>query len=295
MYIAPTSPAPQHTRDALHERIDGYLDALAARDPSPLGDTTRTRHGENNVALAIGDGAWGTVDAATATMRFADPAVGAAVAWGTLDEAGESSPFALRIRLDGDGSLVESELVVLRRLDLPRWSFLAPEIPARPDFLGPGAPGADRAGMIARSDDYFRTLERNDGTVHARLDPACVRRENGVLTADNPAEDAAPMWRLSCHAQFEAGFYGANDRVRDRRYHMVDEEAGVVLATVFIDHGGSRALLQHRDGSTQPSRYRRPHSLYVIELLRIRDDAIVGIEALHMGVPYAMPPALRLP
>src|SRR5690625_5113522 len=140
--------------------------------------------------------------------------------------------------------------------------------------------------MYKHGDLYFDTLELNDGTVHTRLHPECVRRENGVLTAHNPSDDVPPTFRKSCIEQFESGHFGANDRVRDRRFLMVDEEAGVVLTTMFIDHGGSRAVLTHKDGSTIPSRYRRPHTLHVFELFAVRDDLITGIEALHIGVPY---------
>jgi hypothetical protein len=270
-----------------------YLDALAERDAARFGDTSQVLHAENNVAIPFGEGAWRTADRIETTLQFADPAARSTTVWGLITEAESTSPFALRTVVDADGKLLESELFVIRRQDIAAWGFLEADYVPGADFEAGGTVGCDRAGLIEHADSYFRTLERNDGTVHVRLHSTCVRRENGVLTADNPDRAVGPpMWEFSAHDQFAAGYYGANDRVRDRRYHVVDEEAGVVLGTAYIDHSGSRALLEHKDGSTKPSRYRRPHSLYVFELFLIRNNEIVLAEAIHMGVPYWMKPAL---
>lgn len=284
----PTAPS----KEELLSGIEEHVAALSTRNAAKYGDTSNVLHAENNVKIPFGAGAWETVDEARVTFKFADPTARSATAWGILTEAGNASPFALRTIVAADGTLEESELMVIRSLDQSKWSFLGADYVPGADFDAPGEVGTDRAGLIAHADAYFSTLQQNDGTVYVKVSLDCVRLENGTYTANNLVPDGPPMWEFSVYDQFVAGYYGANDRVRDRRYHVVDEEAGLVLSTAYIDHSGNRELLVHKDGSTKTSRYRRPHSLYVFELFLVRNDEIVKVEAIHMGVPYWMPPAL---
>ena len=48
-------------RACLYGFLDQYLDALKAKDPSRLPLAKGFKYTENNVAMNIGDGVWGTV------------------------------------------------------------------------------------------------------------------------------------------------------------------------------------------------------------------------------------------
>ena len=79
------------------------------------------------------------------------------------------------------------------------------------------------------------------------------------------------------------------DRLRDRRFPLVDEEKGIVLAGGFIDHCGKVGDYTLTDGTPASSPVRRPHSYYLAEAFKIREGAIEQIEAVFHTVPYHMP------
>jgi hypothetical protein len=85
------------------------------------------------------------------------------------------------------------------------------------------------------------------------------------------------------------GNYRYDDRLRGRRYPLVDESRGLVLAYGFIDHCGRLGEYQLTDGTRVTSPLRRPHSFYLAELFKIADGMIEQIEANFMTVPYHMP------
>jgi len=85
------------------------------------------------------------------------------------------------------------------------------------------------------------------------------------------------------------GNYRYDDRLRARRYPLVDEERGLVLAYAFIDHSGRLGEYQLTDGRTVTSPLRRPHSFYLAELFKIEDAMLRQIEANFITVPYHMP------
>ena len=74
-----------------------------------------------------------------------------------------------------------------------------------------------------------------------------------------------------------------------RRYPLVDEERGIVLAHGFIDHCGILGEYELTDGTKVSSPIRRPHSYYLAEAFKIRDGAIEQVEAVFHTVPYRMP------
>jgi hypothetical protein len=152
-----------------------------------------------------------------------------------------------------------------------------------------------RAELIALADGYFSTLERNDGTLRTRFHPQCNRVENGVQTTHNPDIAFLPSARLGCEAQFRLGIYRYDDRLRARRYPLVDVERGLVLAGAFIDHCGRLGRYRLTDGTEVESPVRRPHSFCLLELFRIRAGAIEQIEANFITVPYHMPCAWSAP
>jgi hypothetical protein len=288
---AAAAPAatPDCGRSCLYERLDQYLQALKSRTPTAAGFIKDARYVENNVQLQPGDGVWGTLTAlGTYALRFADPVSGEVGYYGTLDESVSAAPFALRLKVRA-GRIVEAETVVARQAEagVP---FLTAEIASRPEFEAvlPPQQRVSRERMIAAANGYFDTLQRNDGKLHVEFEDGCNRREDGMQTTNNPNPDY-PTFSMGCAEQFRLGMYRYDDALRARRFEVVDEERGLVLATAFIDHSGRIGSYTWTDGRKAESMFRRPHSYYLMETFKIRSGRIQAVEAVFTTVPYGMP------
>jgi len=277
-------------RTELYGVLDAYLAALRARNPARVDWAEGARTSENNVMLAVGDGLWGTITGIGGyRLRFADPKTGQVGYFGTLTETHEESAFTLRLAVDDRGRLTEAETLVVRQSD-SGIRFENQRFEDKPILTANVARPLARDAMIALSDGYFSTLQLNDGTLHTQFHPDCNRVENGVQTTNNPDfAKIVPVSALGCEAQFRMGNYRYDDRLRARRYPLVDEERGLVLAYAFIDHSGRLGEYQLTDGRTVTSPLRRPHSFYLAELFKIEDALLRQIEANFITVPYHMP------
>jgi len=283
-----SAPSGNCDRQCLYGFLDQYLKALAANDASRLPWAKNVKYSENNVLLEPGDGIWGTVTAVGPyDLRAADTLNGQVGFYGVLQETKDWSPFALRLKIE-DGKITEAETIVSRNgegvfppnpnmVEKPIFNEIVPPELRRP-----------RERMISIADGYFNTLELNDGTLFAPFDPACDRSENGVVMTHNPAA-TTPNGKLSCGEQFELGYYRWDDRLRARRYFLVDEEKGLVMAGGFIDHRGRLGSYKLADGRTVESSIRKPHSFCFLELFKIRDGKIRQVESVFFSVPYNMP------
>jgi len=279
-------------RACLYKFLDQYLAALKVKDASRLPWSKAARTSENNVELMIGDGLWGTISKlGDYQLRFADALNGEVGYFGAVEETGAVSPFAVRLRIE-DGRITAAETLVRRKAD--EGNVMAePKFLAKP-VLNEVMPERDRLPrerLISIADGYFDTLQLNDGTLFTQFDDNCNRVENGVQTTNNP--DLAQLsfsLTLGCAEQFKLGNFLFDDRLRARRYPLVDVERGLVLATAFIDHSGRLGTYKLTDGRVTESHYRRPHSYYLIELFKInKEGRIRQIEAVFMTVPYHMP------
>jgi hypothetical protein len=277
-------------RTELYAVLDRYLAALVARNPARVEWSQTARTSENNVFLAVGDGLWGTITAiGDYQLRFADPKSGEVGYFGTVHEPLEESGFTLRLKVNADGRVAEAETVVVRQSD-SGIKFEGQRYWDKPILNANAEKPSSRAEAIALSDGYFSTLQLNDGTLHTKFHPDCNRVENGVQTTHNPEfAKIVPVSALGCEAQFRMGNYRYDDRLRSRRFPLVDEERGLVLAYGFIDHSGRLGEYQLTDGRTVMAPVRRPHSFYLAELFKIDHGMIMQIEANFITVPYHMP------
>ena len=123
--------------------------------------------------------------------------------------------------------------------------------------------------------------------VFAPFDPECGRLENGILTTAAGTPGAGSI-SPGCEAQFKLGIYRINKRVRERRYPLVDEERGIVLASAFFDHANAFDSYQTTDGKTMHTALKWPNSITLLEAFRIRDGRIHRIDSLFTYVPYFM-------
>jgi hypothetical protein len=277
-------------RAGLYEVLDAYLGALARRDAQAVRWAAAPLTSENNVMLEVGDGLWGTIEAVGSyRLRFADPATGQVGYFGTVREHLEESAYTVRLKANEAGRIQEAETIVVRQSD-SGIKFENPRYWDKPILNANAQSPVPRAEMIRLANGYFDTLQLNDGTIRTRFHPDCNRVENGVQTTHNPAfAKIVPVAALGCEEQFRMGNYRYDDRLRARRFTLVDEERGLVLAFGFIDHAGRLAEYQLTDGRTVQSPVRRPHSFYLAELFKIDRGMICQIEANFITVPYHMP------
>lgn len=277
------------SRDELYAALDMFLEGLRSRDPLWVNWAPGLFYSENNVKLEPGDGLWNTLTAQHAyDLRFADEETGQVALFTAIEESGAVSPAAFRLAVE-NGAITEVEALVARNAD-EGFPFLGQSFETKPTMLAkvPERERSSREELVALANGYFDTLEANDGTIRTKLHPHCNRVENGVQSTNNP-DFPVPVARLGCEEQFRLGYYRYDDRLRARRFPLIDEQRGIVLAHGFIDHSGKLGAYQLTDGTDVTSPIRRPHSYYLAEAFKIRGGAIQQIEAVFHSVPYRMP------
>lgn len=284
-------PNPDCDRDCLFAITDQFLDGLVSHDPARVPWASHVTFSENNVPLAIGDGIWGTITGlGDYKLYVADETTGQVGFFGVLDEPQFSSLFALRLRIERE-QVAEAEMVILRTIAEPK-SIVWPEpvLEHKPVFYDvlPEEQRRPRERLISIADGYFDTLQLNDGTLFTEFHEDCNRVENGTLTTHNPSVEFTAVGALGCEEQFLQGNYRYDSALRERRFPLVDEERGLVLAAGFIDHNGVLDEYTLTDGRVISSPIRFPHSFYLLELFKIVDGKILQIESVFVTVPYGM-------
>lgn len=285
-------PAEPVSRAALYAQADAYLAALATKEPTSLRLAERVVFTENNVQLTVGDGLWNTVSQVRDSydLKCADAQAGQVCWFGIVEEHGVPAVMALRLKVAG-GLIEEIETIVCRKVDFSPFPSVETYVAPRPLMLAevPEAQRRERARMISVADGYFDTLQLNDGQLFTEFTDDCDRIENGLQTTNNSIE-GYPIAGMGCAEQFRLGQYVYDDRLRDRRFPLVDEEKGLVLAGGFIDHCGKVMDITWTDGETRVrSPFFYPHSYVLLELFKIVDGRIAGVEAVFVTVPYNMP------
>jgi hypothetical protein len=276
-------------REELYAALDRYIAALEARDSAAVPWAGGVFNTENNVRLIPGDGVWNTITAlGNYDLRFADVDSGQVALFTCVEETSALSPAAIRLAVV-DGEIAEAETVIARNAD-EGFPFLGQTFERKPvmEAIVPEEERSTREELLTIANGYFETIERNDGAIATKFWPQCNRVENGVQTTNNP-DFPLPIARLGCEEQFRLGWYRYDDRLRGRRFPLVDEERGIVLAHGFIDHCGIVGDYTLTDGTPASSPVRRPHSYYLAEAFKIRAGAIEQVEAVFHTVPYHMP------
>lgn len=289
--LAAQSALPSCDRQCLYGFLDQYLAALKAKDPSRLPLAKNFLYSENNVMMKFPDGVWGTVTGlGEYNLRTADPVNGTVGCYGIVQETNNTSMFALRLKV-ADSKIFEAETLIRRSVAGEPFPS-KPVLASNPVFeeIVPPEQHSPRERMVAIADGYFSTLQLNDGVLFTPFYDDCDRWENGLLTTHNPdLAKVIPVANLGCAQQFKLGNYRYDDRVRDRRFFLVDEERGLIMTAGFIDHAGRLENYTLTDGTPMKSPMRTPSTLCLLELFKIRGGKIQQIEAVFIGVPYNMP------
>lgn len=265
-----------------------YMDGLVRQDPARVPFASGVRFTENDVELPIGAGLWRTISAASPhPLLAADIATGNVAWFGTVAEHGAPAYYAMRLKVV-DRRIAEVETVVDRRTRWPA-PFGDParlvHDPAFAEVLPPGE-RRERERLRDVANGYFSTVERNDGDLLTLFDPDCQRIENGISTTQGRYGSAAAA--QGCEAQFRLGLFRVNKRVRERRYPLIDEKRGIVVATGFFDHDNTFDRYTTTDGKEHRTLLKWPNSLSLMEAFKIRAGRIYRVEAVFTYVPYFM-------
>ncbi|WP_305097546.1 hypothetical protein [Croceibacterium aestuarii] len=287
-----SSPTVACDRACLYRHADAYLDALVKQDPARLPWADHVIFTDNNVQLEVGDGTWDTVDGRRGyDLKFADPKSGEVSWFGVIEEHGVPAIMALRLKIE-HGKIAQAEQIVTRKVENSPFPSIDTYVTPRKIMLDdvPASKRTSRERMIALADGYFNTIEQNDGTILTKFSPDCDRIENGLQTTRNEAAfPNYPIAKYGCQKQFELGQYRYDDRLRERRFPLVDEQKGIVVTGGFIDHKGKLVNFTWTDGKTPVhSFYTFPHSYYLMEAFKIVDGEIAAVEAVFIDVPYHM-------
>jgi len=286
-----SAQTPDCDRACLADLMSDYLDAVLAFEQmsipaavAPLPWAESVRFTENDVGLMIGDGLWGTATAMSAGYVLADPVTQNVLWLGVVEEHGQPAYLALRLGIEA-GRIAEVESVVGREGSPAPFAPTAGYAPdrafSRPVPAGERLP---RARLEALVDGYYNSMQLNDGTVQTEIADDCRRLTNGFATTDGEAGDVT-----GCRQQLEIGLYRHVDRVRARRYPIVDESRGVVVALAFLDHAARYVEYETLDGRTRNVPVEYPNSHSVLELFKIEDGKISRIEGVTSFQPYLMP------
>ena len=286
---AVSKPAPRKAPAAacdaacLDHIADRFMDAMANRMPGDLPWAKFNRYSENNVAIGVGDGAWATITSHSANpLRAADPATGQVVWMGEIAEHGQPGFMALRLKVEG-GKIAEAEAVIRRKGGPPQYGD--PEAYAPADALTSGKvskPLAPKA-LVAIVDGDFDAMEGKRGA-KARFAPGCTRVDNGVATASGPTADGGVE---GCAAQIEAGVFKPIERVRARRYPIVDAKRGIVVAAGFYDLPAAAPKPEAGKGLSWA--LDTPYSIGFISAFRIMGGGVWRVQTISNAQPYLMP------
>lgn len=257
---------PACDRGCLLDFTNNYLEAMLAHDPSALPVTPDLKATENGKARQLGEGLWKTAKGIPFRQAFADPSAGQAGFFGVImEENGDRALFVLRLKIRRQ-RIQEVETLVARK---STHNLFSPETLTAPNLVFDEAlPETDRVpreNLIAVANSYFEGIEQHKDSL-IPFHPDCNRRENGVQVTNSGAR------LMSCRASISAASYIA--KVRSRRFPIVDESRGLVLAAVHFDIPAA-----------PPAPGNGPRSVLLYELFKVESGRIRDIEAFLMNAP----------
>jgi hypothetical protein len=294
--VADTNRTTACDRTCLNAFLDRYIEALIAHDPERAELASEFRWTENGVSVPPGAGLWKSVtDIGDYRIRAIDASNGQAALLGVLMEDERATMFALRLKVI-KRHITEAEIVVARNVpeEFTRaTSRLRTARRAFGDRVDPDV-RVSRARMIEAANAYYDGVEQGSGgTVPFAED--CHRIENGIALVNNPdfhydfisaeGKELPNFAAMGCREQFNTGIWGT-DTVTSRRFPLVDEERGIVVAfTLYNSYAKSRCAQVIGYGQVCPAAELRPFSLDLVEFFRVGDGRIHEMESVWTVLP----------
>ncbi|MFX1456152.1 MAG: hypothetical protein ACFFDB_12325 [Promethearchaeota archaeon] len=234
---------------------------------------------ENGAPLILGEGIWQTIRAIVLRKSIIDPSENQAGFWGVLEEKNSDKVlFVLRLKII-DNLISEIETLLLRKGCHPLFS---PDTVRNNPLWDVPIPESDRLtreNLIHIADKYFEGIEKTDGSI-VMFHPDCQRKENGMRTTNNPE-------LLTFSTQ--AGLYRMDyiEKVRERRYPIVDIDRGLVWGIVVFDIPGTKVVEgQILESSIEHDLRAKPRSLLLHEMFKIEDGLIRDIDAFMTNATF---------
>lgn len=269
---------PLLDRSALSAMLESYVGLRHRGDDADALLAANAHVTENGTVAAPGAGFWPDAKPSDYRLVFADETMGEVGCHATFTENDFVGIYSLRLKVDGDGKIAEAESLVARKGDS---NAFAPHRLSRPDpvfeAIEPEATRSPRSKLIAAADAYFDAVERSDAA-GAPIAARCDRIENGLRTTNN----AAGGLPLGCREGMRIFDY--IDRVRDRRYPLVDEARGVVWSSAALEVPAGRVLRLSIEGK-EIERPQAERSIFLSELFKIVDGEIVAIDVVVRNMP----------
>jgi hypothetical protein len=238
-------------RGCLKNMLDQYLNAVIKHDLSAAPLFVGFRQTENAVVVRAGTGMWTSVTGlGKIQRRYVDPVTGQAAYFGTVEEHSDLAIVTVRVRVERR-QITEAEWLIDRKGDpglngpaqpgQPAGNFFDPDnLTANPppDKIVAKEARSSREAMLAATNSYFDGITSHDGSIIMAY-PGCSRTENGFTVTGRsraPASGGPPVVG-DCTSNLQTINV---QMVAARRYPIMDEEAGVVLAiAVFLRKPGT--------------------------------------------------------
>jgi hypothetical protein len=291
--VANTTPCD---RACLIGVMDQYRSALLAHDVTRLPLASKVRYTENTISLPLGKGLWATATGfGNFKQYFADSTSGQVALISVVKENDIPAILAVRLKIVGR-RIAEIEAIVPRetqgaaRLEasggpLPLWDEVLPPSERR-----------SREQLVAITNSYFEAILHNNGSL-APFDKNCRRAENGFYSVLNPDPTAAwdpkssfRPYQLGCEEQLNTGIWSYIRNIRGRRFPIVDEERGLVVAFIVFDHPGTVPYFETPGYGrvNNPPEFLRPNSMSILEAFKIKDGRILQVAAEGGFLPYGI-------
>ena len=276
---------------------DAFMTALAAQKPADVPWANEVKFTENGVGIPVGEGIWGSIRSKSDFgLRIADTVAGTYSWYGLIYD--HDAPAYAGVRLKMKGSKIgEAEVVVARERNPGPWADPKKfAIDQRFETAVPAGQRSSRKQLIAAAQGYADSVQRNDGTLHAKFDAACTRTENGVVVSQGEMGSlglvkAPGQYAQGCEGQLKLGLYHPVDRLRGRRVLGVDEERGLVMMDSIADFGLAQRQYTLTDGRKVESERFHAMARELFEIYKIVDGRIQAIDAVSVEQPYGMPVA----
>lgn len=230
--FATQASAASCDRGCLRTTMQNYLSALVKHDPSKASLDKSIRYTENAVDVKPGEGFWKSNTGLGKFQRiYVDAVQGQAGFFGLIEEGEAPAIVSLRLKVV-DRKVTEAEIIIGRK----GVSLYAPE---NLIAYGPSDKPIDkslrtsREQMIKAADSYFDGAQTQNPAVVLQK-PGCDRYENGVKMTNRAGTGPGGVsTNKDCAGTLENSKQIA--AVVNRRYPVVDEEAGVVMGTAMFN------------------------------------------------------------